>query len=217
MLEYVEKWTIFSQFANYFTQIEGIGAGKFAKVFSVRREIDQKKFAVKVYDSKKILSENHMFWILNEIIILKRINNELNTNCLKLFRVYEGLNYIYCVMELYNGGELLDAMIYEDSLSEYIVLKIIRNLLIALEFLEKQSIVHRDIKPQNIVLWNKQDIYDIVLVDFGFAINCSEVTLMQKEKGYCVGTPGYIAPEMLCHELYDCRADVFSAGATLYI
>ena len=96
-------------------------------------------------------------------------------------------------------------------------LKIIRNILTALAYLEKMNIVHRDVKPQNIVLRSKNVIDDIVQVDFGFAIKVEDVDSKNKEQAYCVGTPGYIAPEMIEYRDYDCRADVFSAGCTLYL
>ena len=132
--DYVEKWGVLAQFANYYTQIEGIGAGKYAKVFSVRRHTDNKKFAVKVYDTNKIFRENFSYYILYEIMILREMNEILNTNCLKLYRIYEGLNYVYCVTELYRGGELLEALIREGAISEYASLKIIRKILIGLEY-----------------------------------------------------------------------------------
>jgi serine/threonine protein kinase len=186
-------------------------------VFSVKRHTDNKKFAVKVYDTKKIFNEKHSYWILYEIMILRDMNTSLNTNCLKLCRIYEGLSYVYCVTELYKGGELLDAMVREGSLSEYMSLRILKALLTGLCYLEKQGIVHRDIKPQNIVLRGKKKIDDIVIVDFGFAIKLEDIDPKNKQLAYCVGTPGYIAPEMIGYRDYGTKADVFSAGATLYL
>ena len=55
-----------------------------------------------------------------------------------------------------------------------------------------------------------------MIVDFGFAIKLKDINMNPKQLKYCVGTPGYIAPEMLRGEPYNTKADVFSAGVTLY-
>jgi calcium/calmodulin-dependent protein kinase I len=96
-------------------------------------------------------------------------------------------------------------------------LRILKKLLIGLEYLETQGIVHRDIKPQNIVLRGKKRLDDIVLVDFGFAIKLQDIDRNNGRLAFCVGTPGYIAPEMIEYKGYGTKADVFSAGATLYL
>jgi serine/threonine protein kinase len=56
-----------------------------------------------------------------------------------------------------------------------------------------------------------------VIVDFGFAIKLEDIDPKNKQLAYCVGTPGYIAPEMIGYRDYGTKADVFSAGATLYL
>jgi len=73
--------------------------------------------------------------------------------------------------------------------------------------------VHRDIKPPNIVLRNEGDLFDLVLVDFGFAVSYEDISLENKEIPYCVGTPGYVAPEMMRGLPFDSRADIFSLGS----
>ena len=134
-----------------------------------------------------------------------------------MVRLYEGRNYIYCVNELYRGGELIDAIAARKSLSEYEILRIIYSTLQGLAYLETLGIVHRDIKPPNIVLRNENDMFDLVLVDFGFAIKTKDIDKDNPKLAYCVGTPGYVAPEMLRGHPYDCKADVFSAGSMLFL
>ena len=114
------------------------------------------------------------------------------------------------------GGMLNEAMVKRKTLTEFECLKIIQNLLKGLAYLAKNDIMHRDVKPPNIVLRTAEDIYDIVLVDMGFAIKIED-SIKDANSDFCVGSPGYIAPEMLRGLPFDCKADVFSAGATLYI
>lgn len=216
-IEYFKRHAVQSQFANYYTQIDGLGAGKFAKVFKVERDKDKHEFAVKVYDTKKLFKEDQTFWVLYEIAILRSINNDRNLHCLKLQYLYEGRNYIYCVNDLYRGGELIDAIANKDSQSEYESLKMIRTILKGLAYQASINVVHRDIKAPNIVLRDKGEIFDCVQVDFGFAIKLEDIDRKNKKLAYCVGTPGYVAPEMLRGLPYDCKADVFSTGCTLYL
>jgi len=83
----------------------------------------------------------------------------------------------------------------------------------ALAYLEQEEIIHRDLKPENVIFRSTEDTYDVVLVDFGFATKVSEV----KNLFTRCGTPGYVAPEVLSDQTYDCKADSFSAGVILYI
>ena len=86
---------------------------------------------------------------------------------------------------------------------------VMRNFLSALAYLHQNSIVHRDLKPQNLIFASKTDNEDIKIVDFGFAVKLSnpEQTLIR-----ACGSPGYVSPELLRFEGYNCATDVFSAG-----
>lgn len=136
---------------------------------------------------------------------------------MKLNEIYEGKHFIYSLSELYSGGELMDQIVMSETLTEHQCLGITHSILKALCYLESKKIVHRDLKPQNIVLRNEGNIYDLVLVDFGFAVRYSDISVDNDDIPYCVGTPGYVAPEMMRAEPYDTKADVFSLGCMLYM
>ena len=217
LYEVMTNYCVLSQFSNYYTQIDGLGAGKFAKVFQVKRNKDDQQYAVKVYDTKKLHDNEQTYWVLYEITILRQLNNPHNDHVLKLKQLYEGRKYIYCVNDLYSGGELTDTLVNKKGLSELEAVMILQNILFGLEYLESLDIVHRDIKPPNIILRKPDDIFDVVICDLGFAIYTNDVSLKNTKQPFCVGTPGYMAPEMLHGQHYDCKADIFSAGVVLYL
>ncbi|HEV2522278.1 MAG TPA: serine/threonine-protein kinase [Candidatus Acidoferrales bacterium] len=83
----------------------------------------------------------------------------------------------------------------------------------ALEHAHKLGIVHRDVKPENIII--TPDSESAYLVDFGIALSAEEARKLTRS-GYAMGTPGYMAPEQLAGEVVDSRSDLYSLGVTFY-
>lgn len=79
------------------------------------------------------------------------------------------------------------------------------------------NIVHRDIKPTNLVIKDPKNPNELNLIDFGFCVKATQLASDGEKNKTLVGSPGFMAPEMLLSKPYDTRADVFSAGVTLYI
>lgn len=88
-----------------------------------------------------------------------------------------------------------------------------KSLLSAIAYLEENLVVHRDLKPENIMIVGGGESITIRIIDFGLAKRLSDPN--EKLLDRC-GSPGYVAPEILKDEGYNCRADVFSAGSILY-
>lgn len=117
---------------------------------------------------------------------------------------------IFLAMELIQGKELQDLLSRPDSIPLDVVIKIIIQLLDALEHAHRKGVVHRDIKPGNIMV---QEDYSIKVTDFGIAhIESSEMT----NAGTLLGTPAFMAPEQIMGGVVDGRADIFAAGIVLY-
>ena len=157
LLKYFYSYGVLSGFSKTHTQVYGLGGGKFGKVFKARRDTDSQEFAVKVYDTRKLFKENQGKWILYEIRRLRDLDND---HCMRLYEIYEGKNFVYCINELLSGGELIDQITLRKSLTEIECLKIIQCVLKAIAYLDSKKIVHRDIKPPNIVLRNEHDLFD---------------------------------------------------------
>ncbi len=127
--------------------------------------------------------------LVNEIKIMRKVNHK---RILKLVELYEGKNHIYFLMELCKGLNLLDHLIEKGYQPEKKALTITMQIVEGLNYLESLNIIHRDIKPDNILFQDNKNI-DITLVDLGFATLKDEY---EKLFSRC-GTPGYIAPEIL--------------------
>lgn len=117
-------------------------------------------------------------------------------------------NNYYLVYEYCNGGTLGDYIKIKKRLSEDDTLKIFYQLRSAFELLNKEKILHRDLKPNNILFHNGV----IKVADFGF---CKEM-LKDEMTQTMVGSPIYMAPEVLKGSVYDNRADIWSLGVILY-
>ena len=139
-------------------------------------------------------------------------------NVIKLYEVYETEKSIYLVLELIQGKsmqEVLKKPNFREVYSEIKCINLIRSLLDALAYLASRGIMHRDLKPDNILLDKGEKLK---IVDFGLATFIKVDEYIFKK----CGTPGYIAPEVFKFDAkvpttsYDDRCDVFSAGCILF-
>ncbi len=131
---------------------------------------------------------------------------------LRIHKIYEGENNIYCVGDHFSGGTLYDYIKEHGKPSESHSIQIVRQLLDALKYLEENSLIHRDIKPENII-FEDDSLQSVALVDFGFMTRVSEYSKLFTR----CGTPGYVAPEVLADKPYDTKVDVYSMGLLFYI
>ena len=151
--------------------------------------------------------------MINEIDIMRSLTHD---NIIQLHEVHESEKSIYLVLDLIQGKSLEDVLKKNfKNYSEIKVINMIRSILDALEYLASKGIMHRDLKPDNILL-DKGD--KIKIVDFGLATHIKLETYIFKK----CGTPGYIAPEVFKYDekntltRYDDRCDVFSAGCIFF-
>lgn len=118
-------------------------------------------------------------------------------------------NNFYFIYEYCNGGTLENLLAKEKKLTEQRALLIFKQLLDAFQILNKYNIMHRDMKPDNIFFHNGV----IKLGDFGFCKNLGSAEDMAKTM---LGSPIYMAPEVLKGEIYSIKADIWSLGVVLY-
>lgn len=180
------------------------------KTFHACKVIDKNKLRMKSGKNPKLLQR-----LMDEITILKSVRHP---NIVRVHKVYENGNKVFIVMELMKGGELFDHIIDRGCLNETEAVAIVRKLCDAICYLHKKDIVHRDIKPENILLKKPNDINDIRMIDFGM----SKVFEKTPHKGLArasslLGTPGYMAPEIMKSESYSKAVDMWSIGVVTYV
>lgn len=134
-----------------------------------------------------------------------------NPHIVDVFTMGEKESFTYMAMEFVEGFSLKDLLDREKALSPAISFEITRQVLLALQFAHQHGIIHRDIKPGNILI----DIYgDVRLTDFGLAYLGEENSLTQQ--GAILGTPAYMSPEQITGETLTQASDFFSLGVTLF-
>ena len=126
------------------------------------------------------------------------------------FGEHEDISYI--VMEFVRGRELASMFEAGQALPLPEILRIMRELLAALDYAHEQGIVHRDVKPANVML---DHAGHVKLADFGVA-RVANTTQDRTMPGTLVGTPSYMAPEQVLGLAVGSRADIFAAGVILY-
>lgn len=129
-------------------------------------------------------------------------------------KLYEDSQFIELVLEYQPKGSLMQSLQNEKKFSEPEVRVIMEQILLALDFFEQKKIVHRDIKPDNILIKSIEDSteYEVRVADLGLAVFLQNNKLLTHK----CGTPGYVAPEVFSFEGYNYKADIFSLGSVFF-
>ncbi|CAB3365175.1 Hypothetical predicted protein [Cloeon dipterum] len=161
---------------------------------------------------------DHQQDIMHEVAVL-RLAAAYSTldgaRIVRLHEVYETPSEMALVLEMAAGGELqwvLDTG-EDEQLSEHLVVKFMRQILEGLCFLHDHDIAHLDLKPQNLLLTGRFPDCDIKLCDFGI----SRVIQPGMEVREILGTPDYVAPEILNYEPISLSTDIWSVGVLAYV
>ncbi|NXU43102.1 DAPK3 kinase, partial [Drymodes brunneopygia] len=147
--------------------------------------------------------------IEREVSILQQV---LHANIVKLHDIYENKTDVVLILELVSGGELFDFLAQKESLSEEEATRFIKQILDGVNYLHSKKIAHFDLKPENIMLLDKNiPIPHIKLIDFGLAHKIEDGVEFKN----IFGTPEFVAPEIVNYEPLGLAADMW--GLLLFI
>ncbi len=122
--------------------------------------------------------------------------------------------YHFHVIRFFKGGPLDNFMQKQESFSEERVQSIIFQVIKALTYMHEQNLLHRDLKSENVMVADSEEGEDIFikLIDFGFAKMAKKGENLTEQ----LGTPYYIAPEIIANKKYDFKVDIWSLGVMTY-
>lgn len=182
-----------------------IGKGGFGRVWRVKRRKGGQMFAMKEMDKARIISKRSVNSVLSERKLLAMLKHPFIVNIQYAFQDFESL---YLVMDLMPGGDLRYHLAKNKVFSEETTKFFIACIVTSLEYLHVNSVIHRDIKPENLVFDSRGYLR---LTDFGIA-----QIIRPGNSEDTSGTPGYMAPEVMCRQPHGPAADWFAMGVIAF-
>jgi serine/threonine protein kinase len=191
--------------------LDEIRRGGIAVVYRAIQERMQRQVALKVFDCGEASNSFSADGFLREARLTARINHP---NVVTVHDVGACDRYLYCAMELVSGGDAADLVReHGGELPVQRALEVIWDAARGLEALDAENLIHRDVKPENILI-GRDGVGK--LADFGLAI-MAEQRVRRSNAGVIIGTPYYIPPEALNGRgPIDVRGDIHALGASLY-
>ena len=186
-----------------------LGAGGFAVVYLVQDLNLKRKLAVKVLSPDVIASKTALERFRREAETVARLSHP---NIVPLHFVGQKDDLVYLVMECVEGGSLADRVEKEGRLPTEDVAQIMREVGGALAYAHKRGVIHRDIKPHNVLI--EAETGRCLVTDFGIARTAEASSLTAS--GMLVGTPAYLSPEQVSGQPTDHRADIYALGVMGY-
>ncbi|XP_062818563.1 serine/threonine-protein kinase D2 [Anolis carolinensis] len=189
---------------------EVLGSGQFGVVYGGKHRKTGRDVAVKVIDKLRFPTKQES-QLRNEVAILQSLRHAgiVNLECM-----FETPEKVFVVMEKLHG-DMLEMILSSEKgrLPERITKFLITQILVALRHLHFKNIVHCDLKPENVLLASAEPFPQVKLCDFGFARIIGEKSFRRS----VVGTPAYLAPEVLLNQGYNRSLDMWSVGVIMYV
>ncbi|EHA50720.1 hypothetical protein MCOR27_006973 [Pyricularia oryzae] len=190
---------------NHFRLLRVVGRGAFGKVRIVERKDTNLSFALKYIRKDEVVRSESVRNIIRERRMLEHVNHPFICN---LRYSFQDIEYMYLVVDLMTGGDLR-FHISRKTFTEEAVRFWIAELGCALRYIHGQKIIHRDVKPDNVLLDGEGHVH---LTDFNVASDIIPGKVLTSKSG----TLAYLAPEVYAGRGYDVRADWWSLGVLFY-
>ncbi|XP_023203225.1 serine/threonine-protein kinase D3 [Xiphophorus maculatus] len=203
--ENVDISSVYQIFAD-----EVLGSGQFGIVYGGKHRKTGRDVAIKIIDKMRFPTKQES-QLRNEVAILQNLHHPgiVNLDCM-----FETPEQVFVVMEKLHG-DMLEMILCSDKsrLPERLTKFLVTQILVALRHLHFKNIVHCDLKPENVLLASAEPFPQVKLCDFGFARIIGEKSFRRS----VVGTPAYLAPEVLRSKGYNRSLDMWSVGVIVYV
>lgn len=192
---------------NY-EKIRTVGRGAYGTVYLCRRRVDNYLVIIKQIPVEEMTKEERQS-ALNEVTVLSRFKHP---NIIRYFDSFVEDKALMIAMEYAQGGTIFDYLQQRGGklLDEDEILRLFVQILIALQHVHRENILHRDLKTQNILLNKKRKV--VKIVDFGI----SKILSSKSKANTVIGSPCYISPELCEGKPYNQKSDIWALGCVLY-
>jgi CheY-like chemotaxis protein len=184
-----------------------IGEGGMSRVYLASREGDDEPLVVKILRPEVTSDKNALARFLEEYAMVERIQSR---HVARIYAHGTSEEHAYLVMEFFEGGDLHQRLDAKPLAPEESV-RLFRELMFALGDIHEKGILHRDLKPQNLMFRSDGSL---AIVDFGIAKHVDAID--RTIHGEILGTPRYMSPEQVQGRALDLRTDIYSAGVLLF-
>lgn len=200
---------------KYYQLEKVIGFGVFGTVRKgYLKSIPTRKVAIKSINKRKFEDSSEIQRLKREMQILQVVDHP---NIIKLYDVFEDATYIHVVIEYCEGGELFAKLMQRGKYNELDAAKVLQSILRAVQNLHLNHISHRDLKPENFLFESLAEDSELKLIDFGLSSKFGGALGTFHTMESMVGTPYYIAPEVLYGPNYGPECDLWSVGVIMYV
>ncbi len=203
--------------AGSYVVLELVGVGGMGRVYRAEHSMLGRSVAIKFIHPHLLGDESSVARFYSEARAASRLNHPHSVSVMDFGRTDEGL--LFLVMEFLRGHDLAHAMRDEGPLPFDRICDILLSVLAALGEAHALGVVHRDVKPENIILEKSRNRELVKVVDFGLAKLTESLTQQSTSitsPGFVCGTPDYMSPEQGRGETIDGRGDLYAVGVVLF-
>lgn len=185
-----------------------IGAGSYSRIVKATRKEDNQQCAIKIMTKQQVKNSKRLNTPVVEKIALEKLKSN---NIVKMIEYFEDSGSYYYVLELIEGKTLSDVKLQNELIQNNNIRSVIVKIVETLGYIHSEHIIHRDIKCDNIMICGD---YEVKICDFGSCKVYDKENNFQR--GSFVGTPNYLAPEIINEENQDYAIDLWSLGVVIY-
>eukprot|EP00548_Thalassiothrix_antarctica_P001936 CAMPEP_0194146890 /NCGR_PEP_ID=MMETSP0152-20130528/22213_1 /TAXON_ID=1049557 /ORGANISM="Thalassiothrix antarctica, Strain L6-D1" /LENGTH=690 /DNA_ID=CAMNT_0038847539 /DNA_START=71 /DNA_END=2143 /DNA_ORIENTATION=+ len=197
-------------FNDFYLLDKKLRSGSYGTVYSTKHSHSRKEYAVKIIDRTKLKKKSDDQGVFREVEVMKDLNDI--DGIVSVIDFFVKPNEFHIVQDLAHGGDVFDRLAKKTVYTERDACELAKRLLETMHSMHERGYVHRDMKPENLLLRHESHDADILVADFGFSKKVPQGGLKTK-----CGTPAFVAPEILLGAKYSQQVDMWSVGVLLFL